>query len=350
MKILQVGSALYDWGGIERYLAYLTSALVERGHDVWTTVPPGSPLEPQLSGKTVPIGVRRQFQFTRLAAYLRLFRRQRFDIVNAHFSPDYIVPAFAARLARQPVRVLTRHVIVHWSPVKVRRYSRLFTHFVGVSTAVQDKLVGAGVPADRVTVAKAGCPALQPTLSREAMREQLALPGFAVGFFGRINSDKGIETVMEAAKLVPPETFHVFGDGPLLASLKAQDSGVRFHGRLSDVANAMNAMDAVVIPSQWEEAFGFSVIEAMSLGRPVIATRSGGMPEIIDHDVNGLLIDKRDAHALAEHLRSWIQDPALAHHLGMNALTTHRNEYTVERFGERMEAAYEWALSGEPAP
>lgn len=349
MKILQIGSALYDWGGIERYLAYLTSALVERGHDVWTTVPPGSPLEPKLSGRTVPIGVRRQFQFTRLAAYLRLFRAQRFDVVNAHFSPDYIVPAFAARLARQPVRILTRHVIVHWSPAKVRRYTRLFTHFVGVSDAVQNKLVGCGVPAEVVTVAKAGCPALVPTLSREAMRDQLALPGFAVGFFGRINSDKGIETVMEAAKSLPAETFHVFGDGPLLASLKAQDSGVRFHGRVADVANAMNAMDAVVIPSQWEEAFPYSALEAMSLGRPVLATRSGGLPEMVVEGETGSLFDKRDAAALAELVRGWIQDPALAHHMGMNAKTLHQNEYTVERFGERMESAYEWALAGAPA-
>lgn len=344
MKVLQVGSALYDWGGIERYLSYLTAALAERGHDVWTTVPPGSPLESRLTGRTVPIGVRRQFQFSRLAAYLRLFRKHRFDVVNAHFSPDYIVPAIAARLARQPVRILTRHVVVHWSPAKVRRYTRLFTHFIGVSNAVEEKLAVSGVPRDRIRVAKAGVPALQPTIDRDSMRIQLGIHGFSVGFFGRVNSDKGIETVMEAAKELPAGTFHVFGDGPLLAALKKSDVGVRFHGRLSEVADAMNAMDAVVIPSQWEEAFGFSVVEAMSLGKPILATRSGGIPELVEDGVTGVLFDKRDSAALAEVVRDWIQDPAQARHMGTNAKVLHQNEYTVERFGERMESAYHWAL------
>ena len=345
MKVLQIGSALYDWGGIERYLAYLTEALDARGHEVWTTVPPGSPLEKKLTGRTVPIGVRRQFQFTRLAAYLRLFRAEKFDLINAHFSPDYIVPAFAARLTRQPVRILTRHVVVHWSPAKVRRYTRLFTHFVGVSDAVQERLSASGVPRDRITVAKAGCPALQPSLSREAMREQMAISGFAVGFFGRVNTDKGVETVVEAATQLPPDTFHVFGDGPLLAKLREHPSGVRYHGRLNDVANAMNAMDAVVIPSQWEEAFGFSVIEAMSLGKPVLATRSGGMPEIIEDGVTGAIFEKRDSARLCELVKSWSNDPTRVSAMGTAAQSRHRTLYTLEHFGERIERAYEWALT-----
>ena len=112
------------------------------------------------------------------------------------------------------MRILTRHVVVHWSPGKVRRYTRVFSDFVGVSDAVQERLSASGVPRDRITVAKAGCPALQPSLSREAMREQMAISGFAVGFFGRVNTDKGVETVVEAATQLPPDTFHVFGDGP----------------------------------------------------------------------------------------------------------------------------------------
>jgi len=345
VKVLQIGSALYDWGGIERYLAYLTSALDARGHEVWTTVPPGSPLEKQLTGRTVPIGVRRQFQFSRLAAYLRLFRSQNFDLVNAHFSPDYIVPAIAARLARQPVRVLTRHVVVHWSPAKVRRYTRLFTHFVGVSDAVQAKLIASGVPADRITVAKAGCPALEPTMESGAMRQQLAISGFAVGFFGRINADKGVETVVQAAQSLPADTFHVFGDGPLLAMLKASGGNVRFHGRVSDVANAMNAMDAIVIPSQWEEAFPYSALEAMSLGKPILATKSGGLPEMVEEGVTGALFEKRDADALADLVRSWSADPTRVAAMGTAARSRHRTNYTLENFGERMEAAYQWALT-----
>lgn len=344
MKILQIGSALYDWGGIERYLAYLTTALAERGHDVWTTAPPGSPLEPKLAGRIVPIGVRRQFQFSRLAAYLRLFRANGFDVVNAHFSPDYIVPAIAARLARQPVRILTRHVVLHWSPAKVRRYTRLFTHFVGVSNAVEEKLAASGVPRERITVAKAGCPPLEPTIDRALVRQQLGLTGFHVGFFGRINADKGIETVVDAARELPEGTFQVFGDGPLLARLSDEAAGVRFHGKVSEVANPMSAMDAVVMPSLWDEAFGFSALEAMSLGMPILATRSGGLPELVEDGVTGALFDKRDSSELVRLVRAWSEDPDRVASMGTAARNRQRSEYTLERFGERMESAYHWAL------
>ncbi len=340
MKILEIGSALFDWGGIERYLAYLSGALEERGHEVWTTVPPGSPLDQRLTGRKVHIAVKRQFQFTRLAAYLRLFRAHRFDIVNAHFSPDFIVPAFAARLTRQPCRILTRHVVVYWSPVKVRRYTRLFTHFVGVSDAVKNKLTDAGVPSDLIYVAKAGVPALEPTLTSNAVRQQLALSGFKAGFFGRVVEDKGVQTIAEAAQDLPPETFQVFGDGPLLQALRANPQGVRYHGRVEDVVNPMNAMDCVVIPSLWEEAFPYSALEAMSLGKPVIATRSGGLPELVTEDVTGKLFDKRDAAGLVRAMRELMSSPSDLARLGQAARELHRSEYTVEKFGERMEAAY----------
>jgi glycosyltransferase involved in cell wall biosynthesis len=339
MKILEIGSALHDWGGIERYLVYLCQALDERGHEIVCTVPPGSPLESKIAVKKVRINVRSQFQFSRIAAYLRLFREHRFDIVNAHFSPDFIVPAIASKLARQPVRILTRHVVLTWSPIKVRRYSRLFTHFIGVSDAVARKLIESGVSPDRVQVAKAGCPALVPTLPLEAIREQLAISKFACGFFGRVVDDKGVTTLVEAAQSLPPETFHVFGDGPLLAKLKPTTS-VRFHGRVEDVANPMSAMDAVAIPSLWEEAFGFSAVEAMSLGKPIIATISGGLPELITQGENGFLIEKRDAKALAEAVEALRSDPALASRMGAVSRDLHAQEYTVARFGERMELAY----------
>lgn len=340
MKVCQVGSSLHDWGGIERYLVYLTDSLTQRGHEIWCAIPPGSPLDKRVAGRKVYIDLRRQFQFGRLAAYLRLFRSQKFDVVNAHFSPDYIIPAIAAKLARQPCRVLTRHVVITWSGAKVRRYTRLFTHFVGVSDAVGKRLLASGIPEMRVQVAKPGCPPVDPTLSRETVRQQLAVSGFAAGFFGRMVGEKGVSMLVEASKDLPPETIHAFGDGPLLNPTKALASGVRLHGRVEDVGNAMNAMDCVLIPSLWEEALGFSALEAMSLGKPIVATKSGGLPELVVPGETGFLIEKRDSGALADAVRELSGNPALAERLGQRAREIQRAEYTIEKFGERMEAVY----------
>ncbi len=345
MKILQVGSALHDWGGIERYLCYLTDGLSERGHEVWATVPPGSPLDKRLACNKAHISLKRQFQFSLLPAYLRLFRRHKFDVVNVHFSPDYIVPAIAARLAGQRNMVLTRHVVLYWKPAKVRRYTRLFDHFIGVSDAVKFRLVDSGVPANRITVAKAGCPALETSLPDDGVRAQMAIPGFSVGFFGRVVDDKGVRTLVEASRLLRPETMHVFGDGPLLAELKREGSPVRYHGRIEDVANAMNAMDAVVIPSLWEEAFPYSALEAMSLGKPILATKSGGLPEMVQEGVNGHLFEKRDSARLAEIITELASSPDRARQMGQAGKELHRSTYTIAHMAERMEAAYEGFIS-----
>lgn len=341
MKVLLVGSALFDWGGIERYLVNLSEGLSERGHEIVVSVPPGSPLDSRITTRKAHIALKGQFNFTRLAAYLRLFRREKFDLMNVHFSPDFIVPAVAARIARQKNLVLTRHVVLYWKPSRVRRYMRLYDGFIGVSDAVKKRLVDSGIPEGKVIVAKAGCHALQPTATRETMRQQLAISGFAAGFFGRIVDDKGVRTIAEAAKSLPPETFHVFGDGPLLKELKANPGGVRYHGKVDEVANYMNAMDVIVAPSLWEEAFCYSALEAMTLGKPIVATKSGGLPELITHGETGLLFEKRDAAGLAEAVKVLAADTSGREQMGKAAMESHRSFYTIPHMAERMEAAYQ---------
>lgn len=340
MKILLVGSALFDWGGIERYLVHLSDGLAKRGHEVTVSVPPGSPLDSKLSVPKAHIALKGQFNFTRLAAYLRLFRQNKFDVVNVHFSPDFIVPAVAARIARQKNLVLTRHVVLYWKPSRVRRYTRLYDGFIGVSDAVKKRLVDSGIPENRVLVAKAGCPALEPVISRETMRQQLALSGFTVGFFGRVVDDKGVRTIATAAESLPPETFQVFGDGPLLKEMRSSPGGVRYHGRVEDVASHMNAMDAIVVPSLWEEAFPYSALEAMSLARPILASRSGGLPELVTEGVNGLLFGKKDAEGLATCVRQLSADASFASAMGAKGQDIQRSLYTVPCMAERMEGAY----------
>jgi len=173
------------------------------------------------------------------------------------------------------------------------------------------------------------------------MRQQLALGGFSVGFFGRVVDDKGIRTIASAAESLPPETFQVFGDGPLLKEMRAHPGGVRYHGRVEDVASHMNAMDAIVVPSLWEEAFPYSALEAMSLRKPIIASRSGGLPELVSDGVNGLLFDKKDAEGLASCVRQLSTEPDMALQMGTKGQEIQRSQYTVAHMAERMESAYQ---------
>ncbi len=348
MKILQVGSSLFDWGGIERYVVYLVEGLSERGHEVHAACPKGSPLSRRLAVKQHDIALKRQFQFSLLPRYLKLLKRERYDVFHVHFSPDFIVPAMAARMVKQPRVIMTRHVVLPWSSTKVKRYLKLFDHIVPVSDAVQRVLEGSGVPAARMTVAKAGVPGLAPTQSREEARAALGLNGdeFAVGFFGRLVPEKGVDVLIRASEHMPPgSTVEIFGQGPQEAELRelarAYGDRVRFRGFVDSVANAMSAMNAIAIPSVWEEAFPYSALEALSVGVPILGSLSGGLPELVDEGETGCLSAKGDGEALAQNvLKLQSMSGAEWNIMAEAARNRHRNEFTVAHFAERMERVY----------
>ncbi len=112
MKILQVGSSLESWGGIERYVAYLSEGLAARGNEVVVSCQPCCPLDKNLKVKSLPIRVRRKFDFHAFSQYLKHFKEVRYDVVHVHFSPDFLLPAIAARMRAQPLSIMTRHVVL----------------------------------------------------------------------------------------------------------------------------------------------------------------------------------------------------------------------------------------------
>lgn len=348
MRVLQVASALYDWGGIERYVAYLAEGLSSRGHKVHATVPKGSPLDQRLKCRKDHLSLKRQFSARALLGYLKLFREVEYDVVHVHFSRDFVMPAIAARMTRQPLVMMTRHVALPWSKSQVARYTKLYDHIIAVSDATKKHLVASGVKPGMVTVAKAGCPALKPEQLREPLRAMMGIAkdDFAIGSFGRLVKEKGISTLIQAVPHLPDKTrIEIFGDGPLRAELEAEAAQVapgriKFHGFVEGIDDRMNAMDAVAIPSVWEEAFPFAALEALSLGKPIIASKVGGLPEIVQHQRTGLLFEKEDADSFAKCVRHLQEVPNLRAAIEENARKLHRSDFTVDAMAERIEHAY----------
>ncbi|HEY0866593.1 MAG TPA: glycosyltransferase family 4 protein [Fimbriimonas sp.] len=342
MKVLQVASSLHDWGGIERYVHYLANGLTARGHEVLVACPPGSPLDRKLEVPKIPITMRGKYNPLSALPYLLLFRQRRFDVVHIHFSPDFQMPAWAAKRTRQGFVVMTRHVSLPWPAKKVRAYTRLFDHFIPVSDSVRRRLEESGIPPDRMTVAKAGVPALEPTRPVDEIRREFGFSGFVVGSFGRLVPEKGTRVLVDAAEACKaPMTVAVFGDGPERKALQeSAGANVRFFGQIESVANAMSAVDVVAIPSVWEEAFPYSALEAMSLGRPIIGANVGGMPEMLEPGRNGFLFERGSFVDLAAKIDRLAADPALRESMGDEGRSLHRREYTVARMAERIEAVY----------
>lgn len=349
MKVLQVASSLKDWGGIERYVAFLTEGLIARGIDTVVVCPGKSPLSERVPSRQVHFLNRAQFSIRALSAFKGIAKQESPDIAHIHFSPDFVMPARALRVWSHAKVVMTRHLVLPWSAGKVRRYTGLFDHIIPVSEAVQRKLAESGVPERMMTVAKAGVPAPQMLSQSVPDREDLV-----IGFFGRLVAEKGVDVLLRAIKSLSKVRVEIFGDGPaqshlreLADSLNLRDR-VNFNGYVSDVWPAMSAADAVCVPSVWEEAFPYSVLEAMAIGKPVIASIAGGLPEVVVDRETGRLFEKGNAEELSKVLDELQSHREFLDLWGRRAQELHALEYTVERMAERIEDVYRKVLDQCP--
>jgi glycosyltransferase involved in cell wall biosynthesis len=122
-------------------------------------------------------------------------------------------------------------------------------------------------------------------------------------------------------------------------------SQLAFLGFVHDVENALAHLDIVVHASTVGEPFGQVIIEAMAAAKPVIATNGGGVPEILEHNVTGLLVPMNDPAALAEALRTLLRAPERAHEMGVCGRERVRHFFTIERTAQGVCEAYEGLLN-----
>jgi len=237
-------------------------------------------------------------------------------------------------------------VLGAWARAVAGRVARGRTdRFIAVSDAVKRGLVAAGVPAGRVRV-------LYPAIDADALisgREQApaGLPEGRplVGMLGRLEPVKGAESFIAAAarvqESVPEAVLVVAGDGSERSGLapRAAAAGVALIGDVSCASGFLNALDVVVVPSL-SEAFGLVAAEASALGKPVVATSTGGLPEVVEHGVSGLLVPPRDPVALADAIVRLLGDPAMRERMGEAGQRIVRERFGLERMADELVAVY----------
>jgi glycosyltransferase involved in cell wall biosynthesis len=184
---------------------------------------------------------------------------------------------------------------------------RRASHIVCPSTFMRDLVVSWGVPGGRVDVLPNPAPrAAEATAVDVGERPVLA-------FAGRLTAQKDLGVALAAVKQLDGVRLLIAGDGPQRATLEAAaPGGVEFLGPLprDRVLGLLKAADAAILTSAWEN-FPHGVVEALAVGTPVIATRTGGVAEIVQDGVNGLLVDPGDAAAFAGAVRRYLGDPEL---------------------------------------
>ena len=211
--------------------------------------------------------------------------------------------------------------------------------FVCVSQAVASSLRELGIDETKIRVIHNG---ITNPVSTAPTRQDAA--AFRIGIVGQVGAWKGHEDLLDAFAVVhqkhPSSELHVFGNGDATyrreLERKSVESGianfVKWHEFISDRRDIYSNLDLCVVPSRSQDPLPTTAIEAGFSGLPVIATRRGGLPEVIEHETNGLLVEARRSAELADAICRLIQDPQLRQRLATNAKQCARERFGSERF------------------
>ena len=358
-RILHSESSL-GWGGQEVRVFTELEWMRAHGHWVALAAHPAS----AIAGKAREAGLRfyplqthkalLPFEVARLAAWLVW---NRVEIVNTHSSNDGWLAGVAARLALWPTLIRSRHIEVDypnrfWSGLAFRILPR---YVLTTSQRIADRLVGElGVPSSRVACVATGIDLTRFHPGIEGnLREELGLaPEVAlVGMISVLRSWKGHATFLEAAALLlqslgQPVHFVIAGDGPGREELAGRIAGgpwkdrVTLLGHRADVPNVLASLEVLVLPSYAHEGIPQIVLQAQAMGRAVVATRVGGIPEVVEDGTTGLLVPPREAEALAEKVAGLLADAGLRERLGARARERVERDYSLDAMGERLVGLY----------
>lgn len=304
-----------------------------------------------------------------LWALVRLFRRERPAIVHTHTSKAGVLGRLAARMAGVPVLVHTPHGHVYyghfgrflsWLFLRIERIlARVTTSMIALTESEKEDhlsqrvgsrdtfaVIPSGIDVERFRRVAAGAGARPPGT---------AYPdgAFVIGSVGWLTPVKGHAVLIEALARLKPTypTAHLLliGSGGLrddltqLAARLGVASSVELLGMRTDVPECLGAMHCFVLPSL-NEGMGRALVEAMAAARPVVASRVGGIPAIVENRRTGLLVPAGDADALAAAIGDVIARPELSRALGQAARDRIDATFSVPAMVRAVEAVYDEAL------
>jgi glycosyltransferase involved in cell wall biosynthesis len=378
--------ARLNMGGPALHVAYLSAGLAERGYE--TTLVAGTlargeesmarvaeergvqvVVVPDLSREIAPL---HDLRAARELA--RLIRDLRPQILHTHTAKAGAVGRLAASLARDarpPIVVHTFHGHVlrgYFGPVRSRlfrllerRLARSTTALVAVSPEVRDDLVSLGVaPREKFRVIRLGIELDRRVTAgengRAELRRMMGIPQerFMVGWVGRMTAVKRMDDVLSAFQRLDAQGVDaclcLVGDGPDRADAerKAHRLGIMrrclFLGYQNDVAPFFAAFDVFLLPSG-NEGTPVTTIEALAGGRPVVATRVGGVPDVVREGEDGFLVEPGAVDELADRLARLAADPQLRERMGQAGRARVLERYSVQRLLSEMDSLYRGLLA-----
>ena len=322
--------------------------------------------------------LRRELQvfpdITALVSLIRLLRRWKPDVVHTHTAKAGALARLAASLTRVPVIVHTYHGHVfrgYFGPTRTRVFlaierwlARHTDRLLAVSPTVRAELLalGVGTPA-QLQVMPIGLdlgPLLECERTSSRLRTELGLVASVplVGIVARLVPIKAHEVFLDAAhglvRRLPDSHFVIVGDGERRSELMARADGlglrerVHFVGWRDDLDRLYADLDLVALTSR-NEGSPVSLIEAMAAARPVVATRVGGVPDLVEDGVTGHLVPAGDATALAEAMRALLDNPEQRRRMGAAGRKHVAAAFGADRLLSAVDAVYRELLAEKRA-
>ena len=351
-----------SWRGGQNQVLLTVNGLRAIGHRAALVAHPGGELRRRAAEglELIPIAPRTEMDLSAAWKLSRLLTRLAPDVIHAHdphgvamASLALSLGAAAARGRRVPVLVASRRVDFHLKNNSFSRWKyRQVDCFIAASEAIRRMLVADGIPPDRTVTVHEGID-VEHVLAAPAVNvhEAFFLPHGApvVGNVAALVPHKGHRYLIDAAhqvvQQVPDARFVILGEGDLREQLEKQvrehhlEKHVLLPGFRTDVLGCLKGFDLFVMSSV-TEGLGTSLLDAMAGGRAIVGTRAGGIPEIVEDGVNGLLVPPRDHRALAAAIVRALRSDQLRRRMGEAGLARVNARFTDERMVAETAAVY----------
>jgi len=340
----------HKMGGIERHVVSLAEALAQRGHAIAFAGPADGWLGERMAASghvCVDVAMKGMFDPWSAWKLARFSRQWQATVLHGHAMRGGRYADWVGRWAGIPTLV-TAHSTNAWKWLHPRM------HLVAVSDAVRRHLVAQGLPADRIQVIYLGVPDADGEHAEPAARPDGA--PLRVGVIGRLDPVKGQDIALGALArlgMAGPVRLLFAGAGSsewtewlhAQARVLGVTEWVDFLGQVDNIPQLLAGLDLVIAPSR-REALSLALVEAAAAGRPCIATRIGGIPEVVLDGVSGVLVPPDDPVSLSEALSQLAGDADRRSALGRAARQCYEQRFTIDVMCERLEALYQKVVTG----
>ena len=360
LRIVQLNT-LFKGGGVDNQSLELAAGLKELGHQVWLAISPDRQLEPQarqlgLNIFHVPLAKKLPL----LRAIIRLLRKENIDVIHAHHGRDYWYAIVAAKLSGRGTRVyITRHLATAPSAFSRTFMLSLADGLIVVSKHVEEILCAAmkGCP-KKIRLIYGGIDtaafASPPSGAVENFRagQGWTPENIVCGVVGTFSFPRGkgqlefLDAAQQLTKEFPQARFVIVGTGSMIKMLPEKIREMKLEHVVKmvpfsyDMPVVMNSLDILAHPALGTEALGLVLLEALAAGKPVIASRLGGIPEAFVENEHGLLIKSGDVPDLTRALRTLLADKSLREKMGAAGRRHVLAKFSRQNYAKNTETLY----------